>query len=246
MSGKFLILLLIPVALIGQTTHFTFKAITGVSANIAITTAANPNVSGVPLEVGDEIGVFNTSGRCCGAVVWQKINTAITVWGDDSMTPEVDGFREGEKISFKIWVKKTNKEYVATVRYNTAEPFKSGFFSANGTYFLLDITGTNPSGGIENIQLPDNIKVYPNFPNPFNPATKFKVDLPGKSDVSIVILDISGKIIRNLFNSSLYGGDYIFEWNGKSDHGDRMASGVYFYRIQTGEKSFTGKMIYAK
>jgi len=243
-----LIILLLPVFAFSQLskpTHFKFKDSTGVNATIAITAAANPNVDVAALELGDEIGVFNTKDTCCGAIVWETINTAIIAQGDNSMTSAIDGFYDGELMSFKIWKKKSKKEYKAKVAYSAVSPFKTGFFYTNGIYLLTELTGTTQVGISENT-IPSKISVKQNYPNPFNPSTKINVEIPNRSNVSINIFDVNGKKIKNLFNSSLAAGSHVFEWNAKDDNGILMASGVYYYKILINENFFVGKMLLSK
>ncbi len=248
MKPKIFILLLFPLLLSAQITkpsHFKFKDSTGVNATIAITTSAHPNVNTVALDVGDEIGVFNPSGMCCGAIVWEKVNTAIRAQGDNTFTPEIDGFKDGELMLFRIWVKKANKEYNSTVKYNASEPYKTGSFYSNGIYVLLDITGASPVKVEENF-LPNDIELSRNYPNPFNPSTKINIFIPQRSHVKIDIIDINGKFVKNLGNSFFESGNHIIEWNGKDNESRNAASGIYFYRAMIDNKVFSGKMILSK
>jgi hypothetical protein len=234
--------------LIGQVikpVHFKFKDSTGVNALIAITTATDPNVNNVALEVGDEIGVFNTKDTCCGAVVWEKANTAIRAQGDNTMTPSVDGFIDGELMAFKIWVKKSNKEYKAKVQYSAVDPYRTGSFYINGIYLLLSLSGYTPVKVGENI-IPDYIKVHQNYPNPFNPSTKINISIPERCHVTFEVIDINGNVIKTLNNSFLESGDHLFEWDGKNSKNKKVSSGVYFYKTIIGEKLFFGKMLLSK
>ena len=86
--------------------HFTDCAFnTGESATIVIEAAIEPTFFGEPFEPGDEIAVFTPSGMCAGVVMWvdDSTNIALTAWGDDPITPEVDGFVTGELLAYRIW-----------------------------------------------------------------------------------------------------------------------------------------------
>jgi len=84
-----------------QTTHFSFRANTEDSYAIVVQSAS---INAVPLENGDEIGVFTPAGLCVGASVVQQVeNNVITAWLDDSFTEEIDGYQVGEAMSFRIW-----------------------------------------------------------------------------------------------------------------------------------------------
>jgi len=104
---------------IAAQSHFAFKPITGNDMTVLVRTCINPNINGEPLESGDEIGVFSSSGLCVGAIVWQEKNVAITLWGDDGMTNDIDGMLQGDIIQYRIWDKSRSREYGANVSYHS-------------------------------------------------------------------------------------------------------------------------------
>lgn len=98
--------------------HFTFTGSTGDSYPIIVDRAelGKPPAS---LEFGDEIGVYTPAGLCVGAAVWTGAGAlAISAWKDDDQTPVVDGFKDGEAMSFRIWEASVNAEYPATATYS--------------------------------------------------------------------------------------------------------------------------------
>ncbi|MGH7493189.1 MAG: Ig-like domain-containing protein [bacterium] len=106
---------LIPLTSSAQS-HFVFKANTEDSYAIVVQSAA---LNGVPLESGDEIGVFTPAGLCVGAsVVRSTSNIPITAWQDDSITPGVeDGYDDGQAISFRVWDVSNQAEFVMNTSY---------------------------------------------------------------------------------------------------------------------------------
>jgi hypothetical protein len=72
-----------------------------------------------------------------------------------------------------------------------------------------------------------------NYPNPFNPSTTIRYELPVTSKVTIAIYNVLGQKVRTLVNEIQNAGPQLQVWNSKSDAGSNVASGVYFYRIQT-------------
>ncbi len=81
--------------------HFVFRANTEVSYSIIIDAAT---LDQLPLQVGDEIGVFTPAGLCVGASVWTSaLPLPLVAWMDDNQTSVVDGYRVGEKMFFRIW-----------------------------------------------------------------------------------------------------------------------------------------------
>jgi hypothetical protein len=86
-----------------------------------------------------------------------------------------------------------------------------------------------------------------NYPNPFNPSTSIPVELPHTADIALRVYNILGEEVRTLFSGTLAAGRYTFEWDGKSNHGSAVASGVYLYRMTTvGGQSFVKKMVLTK
>jgi hypothetical protein len=83
--------------------------------------------------------------------------------------------------------------------------------------------------------------MYQNYPNPFNPTTNIKFDVAKKSLVKINVYDVTGRVISELVNQELTPGKYEVNWNGAG-----QASGVYFYKIETGEFVKTMRMILVK
>ena len=84
----------------------------------------------------------------------------------------------------------------------------------------------NTDSNINNI--PNKLTLNPSYPNPFNPNTKISFDLPKSSKVKLQIVDINGRGIANLLSNSLDSGTYNVNWNGTSDSGVNMSSGIYF------------------
>ena len=101
-------------------------------------------------------------------------------------------------------------------------------------------------GGNLHHDLPSSLRIYPNFPNPFNPNTQLKYDLPRDALVSIGIYDILGRKIRTLMNANQTAGSYSLSWDAKNDIGEEVAAGMYLFSIQAGEYRATKKMVLLK
>ena len=70
-------------------------------------------------------------------------------------------------------------------------------------------------------------------PNPFNPQTTIHYDIPaGGADVNISIYDVAGRLVREFINEHRAAGTWSVQWNGDDANGQRVASGVYFYRMR--------------
>lgn len=88
--------------------------------------------------------------------------------------------------------------------------------------------------------------LYQNFPNPFNPETTIAFYLPEVELVTITIYDSRGKRVRQLVNDKLEHGKHQIPWNGHNDQNEAVGSGLYFYKMTAGKKSFIKKMVLLK
>ncbi len=98
----------------------------------------------------------------------------------------------------------------------------------------------------KNITTISDFSLGKNYPNPFNPSTTIKYSVKRKADVNITIYNLLGQKIVTLVNSNHNIGNYSVLWNGKDLHGNNMASGVYFYKMQADGFVKTGKMLLMK
>lgn len=98
------------------------------------------------------------------------------------------------------------------------------------------VTGTE-----ENVSDPREFILGQNFPNPFNPATTIKYDIPESRFVTIKVFDVLGNEIRTLVNEVKQSGSYEVKFNASA-----LPSGVYFYSLQAGDQVETKKMVLMK
>ncbi len=108
-------------------------------------------------------------------------------------------------------------------------------------YYKRDPSG-NPTA-ITNIHLriPFEFKLFQNCPNPFNPVTKIQFDVPKSGTVNISVYDMLGRRVAALVNQHLNPGTYEADWNASG-----FPSGVYYYRIISGNYTETKKMVLIK
>ena len=99
---------------------------------------------------------------------------------------------------------------------------------------------------ISNQNLPNNYALHQNYPNPFNPITKIHYNLPDAVKVKIDIYDIRGRKVKSLLNQFQEPGFKSIQWNASNDLGEKVSSGMYFYRIETQDFKQTKKMILLK
>ncbi|MFH1853586.1 MAG: T9SS type A sorting domain-containing protein [Candidatus Neomarinimicrobiota bacterium] len=94
--------------------------------------------------------------------------------------------------------------------------------------------------------LPRKFALHHNYPNPFNPVTSIRYDLPAQAFVRIRVFDLLGKEIATLVNGTQEAGYQSVRWNATDRFGQPVSAGVYLYQIQAGEFSQTYKMVLLK
>jgi hypothetical protein len=83
-------------------------------------------------------------------------------------------------------------------------------------------------------QIPDKFDLHQNFPNPFNPETEIRFDLPEEAHVQVIIFDLLGREVRTLVDKNAAAGYHSVVWDGRDNSGQAVASGVYLYRMSAG------------
>jgi hypothetical protein len=99
--------------------------------------------------------------------------------------------------------------------------------------------------------IPKESALLANYPNPFNPETWIPFKLSSTADVTVRIYNVKGQLVRTLNLGDKAAGTYVNRrkaayWDGKNEHGEAVASGVYFYSIQAGKFSATRRMAMVK
>ncbi|MBN1561997.1 T9SS C-terminal target domain-containing protein, partial [candidate division KSB1 bacterium] len=99
---------------------------------------------------------------------------------------------------------------------------------------------------VEQPLVPLEFALLQNYPNPFNPQTTIRFDLPASAEVSLVVYDMQGRIVRTLMAGHQGAGVHSAIWNGTDDAGRAVASGLYIYHLTAGEFSDIRKMTLLK
>jgi hypothetical protein len=104
----------------------------------------------------------------------------------------------------------------------------------------LDVTDINP--GV----IPAKFELGQNYPNPFNPSTNIEFAVPSRSHVKLSVYNVMGQKVRTLVDEELDAGWKLITWDGKSDSGKEVGSGVYLYRVEAGDFIESKKMMLVK
>ncbi len=124
----------------------------------------------------------------------------------------------------------------------------TGYYLVAGTHgrsmYKIDLTqvvGINENG----ISKADNFRLNQNYPNPFNPETIISYELGNKNNVSLKVYDLTGREVVTLVNEIQIAGSYKVKFSASGEKGG-LSSGVYVYRLTSGNRSETKSMILIK
>jgi hypothetical protein len=176
---------------------------------------------------GSLLGAFNQNGDCFG---WTKLtgeNNAIALFGDDPTTPEIDGFIEGELITFKLWDKAEMQFRELEATFDSGLPQNEGLFFPDGISAIINLKAGIT--GINNFSV-EEIRVYP---NPANDFINIDIDNQALLNGMIEVCDLQGK---RLFNGFVHPGNNCF---GVSS----LEPGIYLLKIYVNEMSRTTRLI---
>lgn len=136
-----------------------------------------------------------------------------------------------------------SEDFVYKIAVNNAQDiFITGISFSNTTdYDVTTIKYARQTGIYSHNEAINDFRLYPNYPNPFNPATRIRFYNPQRQLINIKVFDSNGREVALLENKFLNEGNYEYLFRGEN-----LSSGAYFYRVSYGEKSQLGKMILLK
>ena len=136
--------------------------------------------------------------------------------------------------------------------------FNYDFYNADGSHgihnadyakalLISSVTNFSLTGvRMADATVPFTYDLKQNFPNPFNPSTMISFSVAGKNLVRLQVYNILGEVVATLVDDQLAPGSYKVSWNGTNQAGGKVASGIYFYRLQAGSFNNVKKMLLVK
>ena len=94
--------------------------------------------------------------------------------------------------------------------------------------------------------IPTEFALHENYPNPFNPTTTLRFDLPELSDMTLIIYNMLGQTVKTFSLQNTPAGYHSVTWNATNDYGDPVGAGVYLYQLQANQFVKTRKMVLLK
>ncbi|MFC1898589.1 T9SS type A sorting domain-containing protein [Candidatus Cloacimonadota bacterium] len=178
-------------------------------------------------------------------------------------------FPNGANIEHEITINNANQSIGLIKKLNDVEEYEVDGFNINGAwtgyippewddlyYYVVYVyanhsnTSINYSYSLEEIvsagnELPDNELALTNYPNPFNPSTTISFNLPEDQleNTKLIIYNMKG---QNIKQYSIFNNQSSITWDGTDDNNTPVSSGVYFYKLKSGDLEITNKMVLMK
>ena len=219
----------------------------GISEIPRYLTGARPNIS-----FSDNQLIINPPlGSKAGQIILSYNGQAYGLTLKNS-SPNKSGLflNSGQSIEDRILIEYSSyKEEIFPIEFDLAKNNNHHEPNILLTYSFMDKDQNFISQGDSIFQvviIPDKIALYQNFPNPFNPRTRIKFDLPISTRASINVFNINGRLIKTLADRDFDAGTHFVDWAGEDEFNMSVSSGLYFYQIISGEYVKSFKMLLIK
>jgi flagellar hook assembly protein FlgD len=187
---------------------------------------------------------FDTAGTDIGFSLPK--NSTVSMWIEDTQGHIVDSLILRNLLAglYRVhWSSKdqngsyiTSGTYVCKIKASSENP--SAVFDSSIQMHFQKITGVQEN---TSVVYPSSFQLSQNYPNPFNPTTIINFSVPKTGLVTIKVYDVLGREVRTLINENKPVGNYKVEFNA-----NKLTSGIYFYRMESGSYSQTNKLILLK
>lgn len=115
-----------------------------------------------------------------------------------------------------------------------------------GGPYCWEVVSTGVEDKTDDDLLPTEYNLGQNYPNPFNSTTNIEFALPSRSHVNISVFNVLGQKVRTLVDNEYDAGEYVADWDGLAEDGSEVATGIYFYKLETEKYTSTKKMMVLK
>jgi hypothetical protein len=201
-----------------EPTHYRTSIATGSNMTVGIPyTAWN-----IVPSIGDEVGVFSTSGVLVGSSVFTGENIAIAVMGNDLLNSEKSALAKGEGFVIKVWNHMSNEEVTCAFNQEIA-------YQEDAVVVLEKIALG---------QTASTLSLSQNMPNPASALTQISFYLPESGDVKLALFNILGEEVAVLANSAFAAGEQTIQVDTRS-----LASGSYIYKLTANGQTQSKQMM---
>jgi hypothetical protein len=136
--------------------------------------------------------------------------------------------------------------------WGTDSPSSAKFYTSNHSIDWHPYLDSDPNESkSRSVSGSEDLVTHRNFleqnrPNPFNPVTSIAFGLEEEGRALLRIFDVSGRVVRTLVDGMLPAGNYTSVWDGRNDHGEQAATGIYFCRFECGSYTASLKLALIK
>ena len=171
------------------------------------------------------------------------VSTSLTISASDV----ANSFTEGKLVT----VSDVYNDSISTTQVTGGSVTLPVSLSAYGTSIIILSDSARhvtfaPLTHVGDLRVPRGFALYPNYPNPFNPSTTIRYELPHACAVQLRVFNLLGEEVTRLVDGRQSAGSYQVEWNGRSSSGRSVSSGIYFVHLQADEFSQTRKVIFVQ
>ncbi len=189
---------------------------------------------------GWEIGVYTSGGVLAGGMIWNAELDYVQefrAYGDDPETQEIEGFAEGEELTFRVWDNYANVDDFDVL--SVAQSGPENWMNDSASTFSLEAYPMENSDS--NLLTPGHYSMSSAYPNPFNASTRINYSVPIAGYISIAVYDLRGRLAVRLVDGVKSAGVHTVEWL-PSD----FNSGIYLVRMEAGRFVDTKKITLIK
>lgn len=136
----------------------------------------------------------------------------------------------------------TAATYTATLTFQNRDESLPGAVNQSDVVYSLQAIVSGQSGVPDAGSAPVVTRLIGNSPNPFAPHTRISFELAQAGPVRLEVFDITGRLVHRLLDRAMDAGRYQTDWDGRDSQGREMASGRYFYRLETSSRRETRSM----
>jgi len=213
----------------------------------------------------DSLGNLEWSRTYGGELQDQSVAMILTGDGGFLLTGWLDRTDSGNSVD--LWLLRVDNlgdtVWTTTVGDTTDEAGLGLVQIADGEYAVAGLTGSFDTGGIDGwlvrfgdptaqsttpavAGVPEAFALHANYPNPFNPSTTIGFDLPAAAEVTLTVYDILGRELFRLVDRQMGAGYHQAVWDGRTNAGRLMPTGIYIARLVTPEYTKSIKMVLMK
>jgi hypothetical protein len=187
------------------------------------------------VELGDELVAY-ADGEVVGATKIVDLDSPVVLsaWGSfTEYGADLPGYENGDAIDLRLWSASEGKELRLEADLDGVEYGTSPLTVGTAMVYDQDV-------------VPTEFRLSQNYPNPFNPSTAIDFSIAAEGFVSLIVYDITGRMVSTLVEGNLSTGYHSVVWDGIDNNGMSVSAGIYIYALQTETSLITRKMVFMK